>query len=896
MLFHFAEDGTLTVFQSEKLNQGSVRANKIEILTKFSQTGAILVGFELPNGQRTTVMPMTPAGTAEGYSLYTFVAPANLLSYPGALVIQAFYTLGDLTEDEGGNIVLDGETLASTKVTVNINRGTASFISTASTADWNALLAVYQQCRANALVSEGYAVGEQDGETVGEDSPYWENNAKYYAEQAVESSGSAAEDAQRAEDARDRAETAQAAAEAAQAASETAQAEAESARDEAEEHKNAAASSASAASESAESAAGSASSASSSAAAASASASQAAESAEDAGESAAEAAEYLDEMDEKYAAKQNAKPDGTVPLISGTTGKLSMQYIPDEILGNVSFLGVWNASTGVSDPTYDPTKAKKGGYWICATAGGTKTPDGQTSSITFEVGDWALIIADTPSIVWHKVDNTDAVTMVNGRIGAIETYRGELTVGTAYKRGDFFSKTVTDTSLFLVHTDFVHDGTQSFLSKSYVIRLNWQGAFVESVNGKTDTNIILTANDIKLSTQNVTVQAKLDSLYEDTEGLRDDLDALGEDVDALETEVAGKSSVSGEYASGKWTKITIDGVENEIPGSEESYFFIATFNSTTYEAAQTAYNSGLAFIVIDNGKAYTCSASFANGAFTFHPILDGNIVGATYTLRSTGWTKSTSTDTYLSYNNAYSNFLAIGPAYIQTLDETKKHNVRNRIEVTKVYKAPQMTILSDSKSTAVPGLTNAQVTSIYNAINNGQAIYIEDSIGGNLTLVTQRAPLSGEVSIFLSYLSRLDLTYTADGEDTDPASVSFIEKGAGGGGTKLYKHNLTFRKPTNNSVKLNIVSTNGSAATTIQEVADLINGSVVTWVEHIILRNSSAGWNGYTIGEMSVSTVDNFVAVADMIWDPAADAFIENEIFFDGIASITVDTYTPIEL
>ena len=43
-----------------------------------------------------------------------------------------------------------------------------------------------------ALKSEGYAVGRQNGQFVGSDSPYYHNNAKYYNEQAGSSAQSAA--------------------------------------------------------------------------------------------------------------------------------------------------------------------------------------------------------------------------------------------------------------------------------------------------------------------------------------------------------------------------------------------------------------------------------------------------------------------------------------------------------------------------------------------------------------------------------------------------------------------------------------------------------------------------------------------------------------------------------
>ena len=42
-----------------------------------------------------------------------------------------------------------------------------------------------------ALKSEGFAVGEQSGEPVTSESPYYNNNAKYYAEQAEQAAGQA---------------------------------------------------------------------------------------------------------------------------------------------------------------------------------------------------------------------------------------------------------------------------------------------------------------------------------------------------------------------------------------------------------------------------------------------------------------------------------------------------------------------------------------------------------------------------------------------------------------------------------------------------------------------------------------------------------------------------------
>lgn len=50
---------------------------------------------------------------------------------------------------------------------------------------------IAQNSEAQALKAEGYSVGEQNGEEVEPDSPYFENNAKFYAEVAGQAAGDA---------------------------------------------------------------------------------------------------------------------------------------------------------------------------------------------------------------------------------------------------------------------------------------------------------------------------------------------------------------------------------------------------------------------------------------------------------------------------------------------------------------------------------------------------------------------------------------------------------------------------------------------------------------------------------------------------------------------------------
>jgi hypothetical protein len=79
------------------------------------------------------------------------------------------------------------------------------------------------------------------------------------------------------------------------------------------------------------------------------------------------------------------------------------------LLGGVTFQGVWNASTNT--PTLTSSVGTKGYYYIVNVAGSTNL-NGITA---WQIGDWAVFNGTT----WDKVDNTDAVSSVNGFTGAV---------------------------------------------------------------------------------------------------------------------------------------------------------------------------------------------------------------------------------------------------------------------------------------------------------------------------------------------------------------------------------------------------------------------------------------------------------------------------------------------
>jgi hypothetical protein len=102
-----------------------------------------------------------------------------------------------------------------------------------------------------------------------------------------------------------------------------------------------------------------------------------------------------------------------------SNGKVPTSQIPDSILGQVEYVGTWNAST--NSPTLPNPTTVKGDYYVVSSGGTITGVTFQDGSITFEVGDWVI----SNGTVWQKVDNTDAVMSVFGRIGTITAQAGD---------------------------------------------------------------------------------------------------------------------------------------------------------------------------------------------------------------------------------------------------------------------------------------------------------------------------------------------------------------------------------------------------------------------------------------------------------------------------------------
>ena len=142
-----------------------------------------------------------------------------------------------------------------------------------------------------------------------------------------------------------------------------------------------------------------------------------------------------------------------------TNKKIQEKWLPDTVLGQLEYQGVWDPSNASSSST------PKAGYYYIANNNGNYSPDGtleaasaSTTPQHYLTGDWAVFNGTS----WDKIDNTDAVTMVNSQIGAVETYKGSWNPLTQYYRGDIVKH---ENVLYICHTS--HQSATSFADTNW---------------------------------------------------------------------------------------------------------------------------------------------------------------------------------------------------------------------------------------------------------------------------------------------------------------------------------------------------------------------------------------------------------------------------------------------
>lgn len=108
------------------------------------------------------------------------------------------------------------------------------------------------------------------------------------------------------------------------------------------------------------------------------------------------------------AAEKDAGVANGVATLDGG-GTVPLTQIPASIQGSLNYQGTWDASTNT--PTLASGVGTKGYYYAVSVAGSTNL-DGITN---WNIGDMAVY----SGTAWQKIDNTDAVTSVNGYTGTV---------------------------------------------------------------------------------------------------------------------------------------------------------------------------------------------------------------------------------------------------------------------------------------------------------------------------------------------------------------------------------------------------------------------------------------------------------------------------------------------
>lgn len=143
-------------------------------------------------------------------SVATWLPSATDTAVEGTGKVQLIYTVGSViaktaimsvlispsigtgtTPPEGFEVWLEQLTDLAAKTQKNASDAASSAGAASDSADKandakTTTLAAQESAKTDALISEGYAVGEQYGEAVGAGSPYFENNARFYSEVALE--------------------------------------------------------------------------------------------------------------------------------------------------------------------------------------------------------------------------------------------------------------------------------------------------------------------------------------------------------------------------------------------------------------------------------------------------------------------------------------------------------------------------------------------------------------------------------------------------------------------------------------------------------------------------------------------------------------------------------------
>ena len=183
---------------------------------------------------------------------------------------------------------------------------------------------------------------------------------------------------------------------------------------------------------------------------------------------------------------------GTSQSVLDTLTSLQAQITA--MAGFVNYEGTWNASTNT--PTLVSSVGTKGDYYVVSTTGTTNL-NGVTA---WTQGDWAIFNGSA----WEKVDNTDLVTSVAGRTGAITLSNTDISgLGTMSTQNAssvaITGGTATLTSLTTATVQAANSGGLSLKNSAGTTQLSMGGGGGDNLSLNVSTNINGTNAQIDIS-------------------------------------------------------------------------------------------------------------------------------------------------------------------------------------------------------------------------------------------------------------------------------------------------------------------------------------------------------------------------------------------------------------
>ena len=94
----------------------------------------------------------------------------------------------------------------------------------------------------------------------------------------------------------------------------------------------------------------------------------------------------------------------------GSDGKVPLAQLPSSTIGGMNYVSTWDASA--NSPAIPAAETGNKGNYYTVSVNGSTSIDGIAE---WKVGDWIV----SNGVVWDKIDNTESVTTVAGRTGAI---------------------------------------------------------------------------------------------------------------------------------------------------------------------------------------------------------------------------------------------------------------------------------------------------------------------------------------------------------------------------------------------------------------------------------------------------------------------------------------------